>query len=200
MLLPWYMEDLWQIFFDVAVEELQKVLDPALFDTDPATCPEAYLPYLAEECGAEITGLDGDAARRAIADAVAASSMGGTIGSLARRLAAYGGVHIAEWMDTGSQPYTFRLHVDVGEMGLSDAILAAVERTALEAKNVRSRMESIGIYLTSVCRADASVAMESGEMVALYPYIAPGVSVSAAASFGAGVYGIETISVLPKGG
>ena len=197
-MLPAYMNELWQAYWQMSQED-RKAIDPALVSVDPLTCSEKVLPYLAWECGVDISGLDTDTARKIINDTLSSFKSAGTIGSLKKSLDSLGAAKVEEWFEYSGSPYLFKLRVDVNEHGLSQSMLNKIEAIALAKKNARSQMEAIEIFLTSMGKQNMATTVQSGETMTLFPYFPDPINVSATSFYGSGLHSVETIAVYPQG-
>lgn len=107
---------------------------------NPQTCPVGILPWLAWALSVDDWSADWteQQKRDAIAASVAVHRVKGTVGAIRRALQAIGYEVIVN-ENTGT-PYTFRLQVDLGESGGSEALYNEAERLALLSKNARSHL------------------------------------------------------------
>ena len=116
---------------------------------NPATCPAATLPWLAQALHVdEWSETWTEAQKRAvIAASVATHKRKGTIGALKRALAALGYEVVVD-EDTGI-PFTFRLAFNLNQTGpLTGDTYAAARRVALSNKNARSHLLAVRSTLT----------------------------------------------------
>ena len=117
---------------------------------NPATCPAATLPWLAQALHVdEWSETWTEAQKRAvIASSVATHKRKGTIGALKRALSALGYEVVVD-EDTGI-PFTFRLAFDLNQTGpLTGETFAAAKRVALANKNARSHLLAVRSSLTA---------------------------------------------------
>lgn len=182
---------------DLSAARLGTVPVPIKTLWDPQTCPAGILPWLAwalsvDDWSPEWTEQQ---KRGAIEASIEVHRRKGTIGALRRALSAIGyEVHIDE--RTG-QPYTFRLQVDVSEMGMSDpAFFDRVEQVALSSKNARSHLLGVdGLLKTSVGLAASTVTTDS-ESTEILPFVVT-LARAVGGSLGAYLSCVETTCVNP---
>jgi len=148
-MLPAYMNELWQAYWQMSQED-RRAIDPALVSVDPLTCSEKVLPYLAWECGVDISALDTNTARKLIDGAINSHRMAGTIGALDISLKAFGNIEVKEWFETGKAPYTFDLDLSLVDTQITASLRAKLETIAKQKKNARSKLDELILsYRTS---------------------------------------------------
>ena len=87
-MLPNYIDEKLKAYFKMSSEDRRALLDERLFDDNPLTCDERYLPFFALEVGCEIDDLDVDKQREAIVNAINELKRAGTISYLKNNLKA----------------------------------------------------------------------------------------------------------------
>lgn len=119
-----------------------------------AACPMAVLPWLAWERGVDEWSDDwSEQQQRAVIQAsITQHRKRGTAAAVEEALATIGiTVRIQEWhkQQPLGAPYTYKLLVDVGQIGVSQVQLQRMLRVVERAKNLRSHMTSVDIKVTS---------------------------------------------------
>jgi len=133
---------------------------------NPATCPAATLPWLAQALHVdEWSETWTEAQKRAvIAASVATHKRKGTIGALKRALAALGYEVVVD-EDTGI-PFTFRLAFDLNQTGvLGTDTFAAARRVAMANKNARSKLLAVRSSMTATAGVYGAVAHHRAQTV-----------------------------------
>lgn len=159
-MLPEYVNEYLQAYFQVSSEDRRKLLDMRYFDTDPLTCQVAYLPYLAIEAGVTLDGLSEKEARQSIANAIATLNQKGTLNSLKSALAPFGSNALKEWFDTGKEPYIFDIDLSLSDRQITPELVAKLKQLIEFTKNVRSRLDE----LILAYRTQTSVSLHVGAM------------------------------------
>jgi len=189
---------------ELAAARIGDVPVPVKAVWDPATCPENALPFLAWAFSVDRWDVTWPLAvkRQVVAAAIQVHRVKGTIGAIEDALAALDlDAFVTEWPDFGGDPYTFRVGVDLQTRGLTDAEYDAIEAVILAAKNVRSHLDSLTVYLTNRSRVPA-VAMTTGtgEITEIFPHIVDEIEVgSTTPMFAAAMQEAETTIVYPVG-
>ncbi|MFS7242324.1 phage tail protein I [Serratia proteamaculans] len=75
----------------------------------------------------------------------------------------------AEWFDTGDPPGTFRLEVDVNEVGLTEKTLAELNRLIGDAKPVSRHLSQMSIATKTAGTVYVGAALYDGDIVTVYP-------------------------------
>lgn len=121
---------------------------------NPATCPEALLPWLAwafslDEWNPAWTEAQ---KRQAIADSVYIHRHKGTVGALQRALSSLGyDLTMTEWhqLQPKGDPYTFGVTIEIHDVGFADETeFNRILTVADGAKNVRSHMAFLNMSST----------------------------------------------------
>ena len=143
---------------------------------DPERCPAELLPLLAWAYSVDVwdPAWTEQTKRDVIEASVWVHQHKGTRGALERAMNALGyPVEITEYgIDyTDAPPYTFRLDVDVTDRGLDEQAINTIERTALAAKNARSKLARLRLYLTTRGNTPRyGIGLVTGEICAVYPH------------------------------
>lgn len=116
---------------------------------DPATCPEALLPYLAQAWSVDEWDPAWTVAqkRAVIVAAPEIHRRKGTVWALKQAIGQLGlGAKVREWFRYGGQPYRFRISVELAPGADWTAAKARqLWRVAIATKNVRSWLEEITV-------------------------------------------------------
>lgn len=136
------------------------------------TCPEALLPWLAwtfslDEWSADWTP---EQKRASIANSVFLHRHKGTIGAVRGALAALGvGARVQEWFNQTPRgaPYTYKLLLDVDQVGIGRDDVLGVDAVVNSAKNLRSHLDKIelsvatnaGAYIGAVASAGTEISV-----------------------------------------
>lgn len=115
---------------------------------NPETCPADLLPWLASAFSVDAWDASWSEAqkRQAIAESVFVHRHKGTIGAVRRALAALGfGAQVQEWFNQtpAGDPYTYRLLLEVDQVGIDQAALAKILQVVDATKNLRSHLSEI---------------------------------------------------------
>lgn len=191
---------------ELALEQTAARLEeiPAPLDLlwNPESCPLALLPWLAwafsvddwQSAWSEATK------RKVVARAIQVHRSKGTPGALSAALRAVcADAAFEEWFEYAGEPYHFRVTVSLTARGLSAQEQQKLEAVALSAKNVRSILERLEIYLTSQGKTPRFAARAvMGEVIRLFPQIVTEVTRQASLPrLALGHYGLETIAIYP---
>lgn len=121
---------------------------------NPDKCPLKLLPWLAWAFSVDEwdTSWTEQQKRDAIKASYSVHRHKGTIGAVKSALAALGfSVRVQEWFNQipVNEPYTYRLLLDVNQSGVNVEQLQKIQDVAETAKNLRSRMTTLGITVSS---------------------------------------------------
>lgn len=167
------------------------------------TCPVALLPWLAWSQSVDTWNPDWPEAvkRQVIANAFDVHRVKGTLGALRRALEALDldGVEISEWFDYGGDPFYFRVDVELSTRGLDDSEIADIEAAIERAKNVRSWLDRLRVFLSNRSAVPVvAIATTAGETVTVYPHNVTEISVETATPVVAlAHHGAETTTIYP---
>lgn len=151
-------------------------LDPEVIATlwDAATCPAANLPWLAWALSVDEWDTTWDEAtqRRVIAASIEIHRQKGTVGAVKKALTSLGHRgRLIEWWQTEPKgaPHTFTAEVEIGNRGLDETAVTAIERQIIAVKPVRSHytMKLVGRSEMAVKVGCFSL---SGCFAAIQPY------------------------------
>ena len=108
----------------------------------------------------------------------------GTFYSLNKALKAfYSECEIKEWHEYGGEPYRFKLILEVGEKGISEASLKKTSEMIEVYKNVRSVYDGSVIKLTSNTNIYAGVSLSAGATICVDPITPRDIETSQSAYF-----------------
>lgn len=121
---------------------------------NPALCPAALLPWLAWTFSLDNWDpLWTEAQKRqTIAQSIQVHRHKGTIGAVRGALAAVGvGARLQEWFNQtpAGAPYTYRLLLEVDQVGIDQAGMVTVVDVVNSTKNLRSHLDNIGLSVKS---------------------------------------------------
>lgn len=166
-------------------------------------CPEPLLPWLAWSLSVDTWDDSWPEAtkRQVIAASFGIHQRKGTVGAVRRAIEALDFEIL--WLETGRQygggPHRFRVAIALDQRGLTSREAANIDAAIAAAKNVRSILDELRLYLQSRGATPAvGAACLSGDTATVYPWTvteiesAGGVPVVAAT-----IYGVDTITVYP---
>lgn len=138
----------------------------------PTTCPVDLLPYLAWALSVDRWDKDWSAERKiaAIRKSYWLHRRKGTRAAVRRVVEDMGfTAAFAEWFDVGDAPGTFRLEVDINEVGLTPKTLSELNRLIDDAKPVSRHPAQLNI--AAKVRGDiwAGSTLCSGDIICIYP-------------------------------
>lgn len=115
---------------------------------NPTACPVALLPWLASAFSVDTWQSEWTEAqkRQTIRDSVFVHRHKGTIGAVKRALAALGfGVQMQEWFNQtpAGTPFTYRLLLEVDQVGISQADMVQIQDVVASTKNLRSHLDTV---------------------------------------------------------
>ncbi|MDE8896352.1 phage tail protein I [Klebsiella pneumoniae] len=138
----------------------------------PIACPVDLLPYLAWALSVDRWDKSWPAEKKitAIQQSYWLHRRKGTRAAVRRVIEDMGfSATFAEWFDVGDQPGTFRLEVDVNEVGLTPKTLDELNRLIGDAKPVSRHLAQMTIATRSQGSAWAGAVSVDGESVTVYP-------------------------------
>lgn len=143
-----------------------------LWDSD--RCPERLLPWLAWALSVDEWDSTWDEAtqRRVIAASIEIHRKKGTVGSVKKALTSLGHRgRLIEWWQTtpNGVPHTFTAEVEIGNRGIDEAAVTAIERQIIAVKPVRSHY-SMKLVGRSELAVKVGCFSLSGSEVAIQPY------------------------------
>lgn len=172
---------------------------------NPATCDLFLLPWLAWALSVDYwnPSWSEKIKRQVLAAAFYVHQVKGTVAALETALIALDldGVDLPEWFDFDGEPYTFRVDVELLTRGLSDGEAVEIAKVIKRAKNVRSHLDRLRIFLTGRAAGipQMSMAMCCGETITIEPHAITEVEASGAVPVWlAAHYGVETVTINPQ--
>lgn len=138
----------------------------------PTACPVELLPYLAWALSVDRWDKNWPAEKKiaAIQQSYWQHRRKGTRAAVRRVIESMGfSATFAEWFDTGDQPGTFRLEVDINDVGITEKTLAELNRLIADAKPVSRHLAQMNIATkVSGFIYSASSSIE-GDIITVYP-------------------------------
>ncbi|HCQ7474752.1 MULTISPECIES: phage tail protein I [Klebsiella] len=138
----------------------------------PTACPMDLLPYLAWALSVDRWDKDWPAERKiaAIQRSYWLHRRKGTRAAVRRVIEDMGfSATFAEWFDVGDEPGTFRLEVDINEVGLTQKTLAELTRLINDAKPVSRHLSQFSVAVKVRGNIHAGSSLHCGEIVSVYP-------------------------------
>ncbi|EMI0368563.1 phage tail protein I [Serratia marcescens] len=139
---------------------------------NPARCPVKFLPYLAWAFSVDRWDEKWTAAekRKAVTDAFYIHRRKGTVAAIRRVIEAMGfSMSIAEWWEVADPRGTFRLTIDVNDVGITDEIVRELERLIGDARPVSRHIAGLNIKTVTSGKIYSAVASYCGEILTVYP-------------------------------
>ncbi|WNN09560.1 phage tail protein I [Klebsiella variicola] len=139
---------------------------------NPWRCPIKFLPYLAwafsvdrwEETWTET------AKRQAVSEAFWIHQRKGTVAAVRRVIETLGySMTIQEWWKVADPAGTFRLEIDLNEIGITDLMITELERIIGDAKPVSRHISQLTLSLRLEGIAHIGTAIFDGEDITVYP-------------------------------
>ncbi|ENZ7893964.1 TPA: phage tail protein I [Klebsiella pneumoniae] len=138
----------------------------------PAACPVDLLPYLAWALSVDRWDKDWPAERKiaAIQRSYWLHRRKGTRAAVRRVIEDMGfSATFAEWFEVGDEPGTFRLEVDVNEVGLTQKTLSDLNRLIDDAKPVSRHPAQLNIAAKVHGNIHVGSTLCSGDIISIYP-------------------------------
>ncbi|WP_118842459.1 phage tail protein I [Raoultella ornithinolytica] len=138
----------------------------------PIACPVDLLPYLAWALSVDRWDKGWPAERKiaAIQRSYWLHRRKGTRGAVRRVIEDMGfSATFVEWFEVGDEPGTFRLEVDINEVGLTERTLSELNRLINDAKPVSRHPETMSISTSGNGAVFMGAAICSGEIITVYP-------------------------------
>lgn len=159
----------------------------------PDDCPLSLLPWLAWSYG--VTQWDSrwteEQKRNVVRNALFIKRYKGTYAAVERALAALGhSIRIIEWWQETpkADPYTFRIDVQIVDIGIDEPMYDKIERVIADAKNLRSHLTNMRLMARADALVSLGAAVSMGEVVVVDAMPSPDLST-------AGVLVIQTGSL-----
>ncbi|MGQ6606566.1 phage tail protein I [Serratia sp. IR-2025] len=139
---------------------------------NPDKCPVVFLPYLAWAFSVDRWDEKWPAAekRKAVKDAFYIHRRKGTVAAIRRVIENMGySMSIEEWWQVADPAGTFRLTIDVMEVGITEEIVNELERLIGDAKPVSRHIRGINIQTRTSGAIYSAVCGYMGEIITVYP-------------------------------
>lgn len=139
---------------------------------NPWKCPAKFLPYLAwafsvdrwEETWTET------AKRQAVSDAFWIHQRKGTVAAVKRVIEGMGySMTLEEWWKVADPAGTFRLEIDLNEIGITEPMIYELERIIGDAKPVSRHISQLTLSVSIQGVACVGAAMTDGELITVFP-------------------------------
>ncbi|HHR1211082.1 TPA: phage tail protein I [Klebsiella pneumoniae] len=139
---------------------------------NPWKCPAKFLPYLAwafsvdrwEETWTET------AKRQAVSDAFWIHQRKGTVAAVKRVIEGLGySMTLEEWWKVADPAGTFRLEIDLNDIGITEPMIYELERIIGDAKPVSRHISQLTLSVGIQGEACAGAALCDGEVITVYP-------------------------------
>ncbi|HBZ8384655.1 TPA: phage tail protein I [Klebsiella pneumoniae] len=139
---------------------------------NPWKCPAKFLPYLAwafsvdrwEENWTET------AKRQAVSDAFWIHQRKGTVAAVKRVIEGLGySMTLEEWWKVADPAGTFRLEIDLNEIGITEPMIYELERIIGDAKPVSRHISQLTLSASIYGLVYAAMAFCDGEIISVYP-------------------------------
>lgn len=139
---------------------------------NPWKCPAKFLPYLAwafsvdrwEETWTET------AKRQAVSDAFWIHQRKGTVAAVKRVIEGLGySMTLNEWWEVADPAGTFRLEIDLNEIGITEPMITELERIIGDAKPVSRHISQLTLSASAYGSAYIGAAICDGEVITVYP-------------------------------
>ncbi|EPE2786981.1 MULTISPECIES: phage tail protein I [unclassified Serratia (in: enterobacteria)] len=139
---------------------------------NPARCPVKFLPYLAWAFSVDRWDEKWTAAekRKAVTDAFYIHRRKGTVAAIRRVIEAMGfSMSIAEWWEVADPRGTFRLTIDVNDVGITDEIVRELKRLIGDARPVSRHIAQLNIATAVTGVIYSAITVHDGDIVTIYP-------------------------------
>lgn len=176
------------------------------FDTlsNPWTCPESVLPYLAWAFSVDFWDSDWpvETKRRVVANAWINHAYKGTVYGLETALANLDhDTFVKEWFEYDGNPAHFKIDVELTTKGLSAQERANILKVVNASKNVRSRLDTLTVHLKNKSHTPkVACALCSSQELTIRPYKIPKFDHRTGTPvFAMMVQSVHQLTIYPKG-
>ncbi|HCU1177760.1 TPA: phage tail protein I [Klebsiella pneumoniae] len=162
----------WMRSAEAATAKLSRITVAIRTLWTPTACPVDLLPYLAWALSVDRWDKDWPAERKiaVIQRSYWLHRRKGTRAAVRRVIEDMGfSATFAEWFDVGDAPGTFRLEVDVNEVGLTPKTLDELNRLISDAKPVSRHLAQMTITTSSEGYSWIGAVIFDGDEIAVYP-------------------------------
>ncbi|WP_313473138.1 phage tail protein I [Rouxiella badensis] len=139
---------------------------------NPDTCPVNFLPYLAWAFSVDRWEEKWTAAqkRQAVKDAFFIHRRKGTVAAIRRVIESLGyAMTIQEWWQVADPAGTFRLTIDVNEIGITAAMVNELERLIGDARPVSRPISQLALSVKVAGVVSVGTALYDGDILTVYP-------------------------------
>lgn len=139
---------------------------------NPWKCPVKFMPYLAwafsvdrwEETWSE------KEKRQAVSDAFWIHQRKGTVAAVRRVIETLGySMTLQEWWEVADPAGTFRLEIDLNDIGITESMIKELERIIGDAKPVSRHISQMTLGVSSHGAANVGISIFDGEVIDIYP-------------------------------
>ncbi|ELF4167077.1 phage tail protein I [Klebsiella pneumoniae] len=139
---------------------------------NPWKCPVKFLPYLAWAFSVdrwEETWLETEK-RQAVSDAFWIHQRKGTVAAVRRVIETLGySMTLQEWWEVADPAGTFRLEIDLNDIGITEPMIKELERIIGDAKPVSRHISQLTLSASAYGTAHIGAAIIDGEVITVYP-------------------------------
>ncbi|EPU1376484.1 phage tail protein I [Klebsiella pneumoniae] len=139
---------------------------------NPWKCPVKFLPYLAWAFSVdrwEETWPETDK-RQAVSDAFWIHQRKGTVAAVRRVIETLGySMTLQEWWEVADPAGTFRLEIDLNDIGITEPMIKELERIIGDAKPVSRHISQLKLSVNAYGTEYVGAAITDGEVITVYP-------------------------------
>ncbi|MFA7809050.1 phage tail protein I [Klebsiella pneumoniae] len=138
----------------------------------PQKCPLSFLPYLAWAFSVDRWDerWSESEKRQAVKDAFYVHQHKGTVAAVRRVVEGMGySMTLSEWWKVADPAGTFRLTVDVNDIGITESLLNELDRLISDAKPVSRHISKFSLSTRTAGIAHIGSALVSADIVTVYP-------------------------------
>ncbi|HBV2559180.1 TPA: phage tail protein I [Klebsiella pneumoniae] len=139
---------------------------------NPWKCPAKFLPYLAWAFSVDRWDerWSESEKRQAVMDAFYVHQHKGTVAAVRRVVEGMGySMTLSEWWEVADPAGTFRLTVDVNDIGITESLLNELDRLISDAKPVSRHISKFSLSTRTAGIAHIGSALVSADIVTVYP-------------------------------
>lgn len=139
---------------------------------NPARCPVKFLPYLAWAFSVDRWDEDWPEAekRKAVSDAFYIHRRKGTVSAIRRVIENMGySMSVAEWWEVADPAGTFRLSIDVNDVGITEEMVGELERLIGDAKSASRHLVGLDVRTRTDGIIHCAAASYCGDVMTVYP-------------------------------
>ncbi|HBQ8044134.1 TPA: phage tail protein I [Klebsiella pneumoniae] len=139
---------------------------------NPWKCPAKFLPYLAWSFSVDSwdESWTEEEKRQAVSDAFWIHQRKGTVAAVKRVIEAMGyTMTIEEWWLLADPPGTFRLEIELNELGITEPMIKELERVIGETKPVSREISRLALSASANGTGWIGVAITDSETINVYP-------------------------------